>query len=518
MRANSLILSYHSSVFVRLFLELHQSVLEVDDFVGEAVKSFLGALYSGEIQLDRQLFRDVNKMCHVFKVQWLSGRCRDYFTGLVSEVSVHTDYKTLLFLFEEARFCMGVMKCDKFLDLVVQKICGLENRAEIFVEPYMKNYTELENKQLDLMIQVTKNNPVSLLKIIKRNLDKTGKPFDQASRYLLKTIDLCQCIADDETLFDDLFDILDGISLSNDHDSTLINTLYRKSMKKFKETLRLSPSRLSIEGRGTCSLPMSQKIPNIFCSFFPFLGLSVWEYLDAAMTSPHMLNLYMLIEGLRCFDDHVTPGMVREIEKIRRKRKWSRIHPCFLEKWTKSCAVDADIIRLNGGDLLSYHESVRRVGKILGNNNEISKMRSGCDTRDIFDIPLTFAFYYKHPRTAYCNRPGKCGFVLKSIPTKNSAHSSKFNVHLCLDQTAYPEGLHIHPELVEIDKIHLTPMFDTTSFGSERLDMRYFLAAFTWNEMGIRGLEGTRTNRIWKVGCAELSPDALLKLVAFITF
>ena len=67
--------------------------------MGEAVKSFLGALYSGEIQLVRHLFRDFNKLCHVFKVEWLSGRCWDYFTGLVGGVSVHTDYHTLLFLF-----------------------------------------------------------------------------------------------------------------------------------------------------------------------------------------------------------------------------------------------------------------------------------------------------------------------------------------------------------------------------------------------------------------------------------
>ena len=149
MRANSLILSYHSSVFVHLFLELHQSVLEMEDFGGEAVRRFLGALYSGEIELERNLFRDVNKLCHVFKVDWLSGRCGDYFTGLVSQVDLHTDYQTLLFLFEEARFCKRVMKCDKLLDIVVQKICGLENRAEIFVEPYMRNYTELDNRSHD---------------------------------------------------------------------------------------------------------------------------------------------------------------------------------------------------------------------------------------------------------------------------------------------------------------------------------------------------------------------------------
>ena len=35
MRANSLILSFHSSEFVRLFLELNQSVLEMDNFSKE---------------------------------------------------------------------------------------------------------------------------------------------------------------------------------------------------------------------------------------------------------------------------------------------------------------------------------------------------------------------------------------------------------------------------------------------------------------------------------------------------
>ena len=172
----------------------------MDDFAGEAVKRFLGALYSGEILLEKDLFRDVNKLCHVFKVEWLAGRCGDYFTSLVGEVSLSSDYQTLLFLFEEARFCSRVMKCNKFLDLVLVKICSLENRAEIFVEPYMRNYCELETSQLDLMLQITRRNPVFLLKIMKKNLESKGKIFDEASRYLLQNVDLCKCISEDEGL------------------------------------------------------------------------------------------------------------------------------------------------------------------------------------------------------------------------------------------------------------------------------------------------------------------------------
>ena len=239
-RTSSLILSYHSSVFVHLFLELHQTELEVEDFAGKAVKSFLGALYSGEILLEKDLFRDVNKLCHVFKVEWLAGRCGDYFTSLVGGVSPSSDYQTLLFLFEEARFCSRVMKCNKFLDLVLEKICSLENRAEIFVEPYMRNYCELETSQLDLILQIARNNPVFLLKIMKKNLESKEMLFDKAFRYLLQNVDLCKCISEDEASFEELFDVLDSATQASDSDALFVNKLYKKSMKEFREITCLS--------------------------------------------------------------------------------------------------------------------------------------------------------------------------------------------------------------------------------------------------------------------------------------
>ena len=235
MKANSLILSYHSSEFVRLFLELNQTVLEMDDFSKESVKSFLEALYSGEIQLDRNLFRDVNKMCHVFKVDWLSRRCLEYFGYIVGNETPSYDYQTLLFLFEEARFSLKVTKSEKMMDMVVWRICVLQNGTEAFVEPYMKNYKELGTDQLDLMLRMTKNNPVTLLKIMKKNLACQPKLLDAVSRYLLQHIDLSECIREDQHLFEDIFDILDKITSSCDHDALLVNKLYRSSVRELKK-------------------------------------------------------------------------------------------------------------------------------------------------------------------------------------------------------------------------------------------------------------------------------------------
>ena len=514
-RANSLILSYHSSVFVHLFLELHQTELEVEDFAGEAVKRFLGALYSGEILLEKDLFRDVNKLCHVFKVEWLAGRCGDYFTSLVGGVSPSSDYQTLLFLFEEARFCSRVMKCNKFLDLVLEKICSLDNRAEIFVEPYMRNYCDLETSQLDLMLKITRSNPVFLLKIMKKNLESEGKIFDEASRYLLQNVDLCKCISENEASFEELFDVLDSVTQSSDSDALFVNKLYKKSMKEFRKIMSLTSSSSSNTVLSAHVFPQNTtEIPYIFCSYETFRGLSTQsEYLNAAKESPLVLNLYMMIEGFTLCPGIFTPDMVHEMEIIRRRRGWSRISPEFLELWHPADTRGAVTIKKHGNDLTSKEESVRRVGRVVGPEKKILSWNS-CTIKDLFESSQSYAFNFKHPDTNCC-LPGKCGFILKFTPDMKSGQPHKFKVNLCFDQEEYPEGLHIHPEVVKADKIHLVPMLDCDD--AVQPDMRYFLATFTWNELGVSEITGEGDSLTWQIGRSLIYPLESLKLVAFIT-
>ena len=86
MPANSLILSYNSPVFVNMFNNLDLDTVEMEDFSVESVIMFLEALYTGEIQLNRVLFRDINKLASVFKVSWLMLKCKDYFSGIVKHL------------------------------------------------------------------------------------------------------------------------------------------------------------------------------------------------------------------------------------------------------------------------------------------------------------------------------------------------------------------------------------------------------------------------------------------------
>ena len=132
----------------------------------------------------------------------------------------------------------------------------------------MKNYREFGNDQLDLMLHMTKNNPVSLLMIMKKNMIVEGMLFDDKSRHHLEKIDLFKCISDDELFFEDLFDFLEGASFSSVSDTMLVNRLYRSVTKEFKKRRAQSPE--------TSTLVKTQ-LPNVFCSFESHYGLSRLE-------------------------------------------------------------------------------------------------------------------------------------------------------------------------------------------------------------------------------------------------
>ena len=125
-----------------------------------------------------------------------------------------------------------------------------------------------------------------------------------------------------------------------------------------------------------------------------------------------------------------------------------------------------------------------------------------------------YAFHFKHPDT-YCHLPGKCGFVLKFTPDMKSGQPHKIKVNICFDQEEYPEGLHIHPEVVKADNIHLVPMYNCGNDTNP--DMRYCLATFAWNELGVTKIPGEGFSLLWGIGCSILYPTDRFRLVAFIT-
>ena len=76
MTVSSEILSFNSPLFIRLFKQIEDTFLDMADFDPAAVWKFMEALYSGEIELNEEIFRNVYKMSLVFEVTWLSEICK----------------------------------------------------------------------------------------------------------------------------------------------------------------------------------------------------------------------------------------------------------------------------------------------------------------------------------------------------------------------------------------------------------------------------------------------------------
>ena len=258
-RANSMILSYNSPVFERLFLELNQTVLDVQDFSPDLVRSFVKALYVGCVQLDTQQFREMRKLGRVYGVDWVQRRCREFWVGLLESVDSESPYSTLQFLLDEAQYAKSALKEPSYIDDFIKKISGLENRVEVFIQPYLVDYYALNDSQLDLAIQVAKPDPSCILKIIKTNAEKQGFVFDQSARYFLNNLNLCLCIEQDGELFEEVVDILTEpkTNLPN-KDVYDINKLYRSTLRE--QLKRVKESKLAAEADATaakrqCMLP-----------------------------------------------------------------------------------------------------------------------------------------------------------------------------------------------------------------------------------------------------------------------
>ena len=520
MNANSLILSYHSSVFVRLFLELNQSVLEMDDFTNKSVKSFLGALYSGEIQLDRELFRDVNKMCHVFKVDWLSRRCGDYFASLVGDVSISTDYQTLLFLFEEARFCLKTLKCDQLLDLVVQKICSLENRVEIFVRPYMKNYTQLDTSQIDIMLEITRKNPISLLSIVKENIEDGAVLDKEYVLHLLQNIDLCKCIHEDETLLEEAFDvILESADLSRENER-LLHKLYRQASKDFKSSDNTLEVVQDLSASEEPLVSEEIEIANLFTPFESFENLRAFAFFDQGLVSPLISNFYMLIEGLwlNTFlrmqkDSSATDlhAIILVLDHIRSKRNWKQLCPEYLSDLPGDYELFLKLITQKVPTIVSQPDSTHRlVGEVVEIFGSTETNLRFCD---LFARKVRLAYYLPQSVTSKlnCSQNGFCGFVLETKPVLKDGNPHKFKASISFDSSKFPDDLHWHPEIIDIEETHLML---SAFFRNDFTKMKLMPCCLIWNGNGVR-IQGNSSGETWHLDPFWFEAKEPVELVIF---
>ena len=347
----------------------------------------------------------------------------------------------------------------------------------------------MEVNQLDLMIKMAKDDVPCLLRIMKKNIEKQGLVFDENSRHIMKNVDLVKCLEQDETLYEELFDLLlEKVQYTKPEDTKTIAKLYRESTKTFylrQKTMNTQEvEQHKTEGKArepelqhriTINDSANNKISNLFSSSTGIIddGMSVKTIVENLSTSPKVKSLYMFIEGLArmayLYKVNIPEDLVPRLDQIRISRGWSRITPDFIANWHKPLAFGktAGLVGLCE-DIFSNEESVRRVAK------------ESIHPYLFFFTQKIYKFHLKHPRMKNCGRKGKCGFMLKVTPMTED-NPDTFNIELCSDPGEYPPELHIHTDLILASRMHLGLQLSFMDKNNNH-SIRNLVSAVSWGD------------------------------------
>ena len=111
------------------FNELRLKNVEIKDFTKEAVILYLESLYTGDLKLEKSLFRELYKLSLVFKTKWLTNRCTEFFYQLCQTIS--NDFEDLCFVFNEASYANNSLKNGNLIEIFVGRFSKIENIVTI---------------------------------------------------------------------------------------------------------------------------------------------------------------------------------------------------------------------------------------------------------------------------------------------------------------------------------------------------------------------------------------------------
>ena len=236
--ASSVILSFNSPVIDHMTTTLHLTSIDVDEFSEEAVRYFVDAAYSGESpSVSRDLFRDVYKMSHVFKMSWLLTRLVEMFTS-IAETLKDPSHQDLVFLFEEAAFVLTKLQSRQLVEIAFTKIRSV-NGEQDFISKYLENIDSLSRQQLKLIVELAGPQvefvvePLTHQLLISLSEGEAG--LSENCRYLLNECDLYSCQQHNVSVFGKLFDALEE-ACSSQEDLKWLFQMHRKVVEKPAKT------------------------------------------------------------------------------------------------------------------------------------------------------------------------------------------------------------------------------------------------------------------------------------------
>ena len=446
--ANSAIMSFNSPVIKKMTVEDGRTTVDVQEFSKDAVQCFLKASYTGSLgTLSPELFRDVNKIAHVFEVTWLVARCFECFEWMV-EVVHETDFTSQLYVFDEAMFILDQLKNKNYLDLVMKKFNSQPTLTESFVTNYLKDISQCSERIMDVIMDLTNNQDHILVKVLLNNLKMDNSSLHPNSRRILERLDLKNHSSAHESRFNELLEMLEDIENPSKEDYRLIMRILRRSSLKVKPIEKKHHSQYQVP------------LPNLFLefNFNQFKDTkSLNELATFLITSPQVTSSLL-------FRDAMETWIVEKYRSARASTlvptaSISRFVEIFEEhmmrrKW-KPLPEDYIMVKYYTSPDLRNLKDKMLGSKILTSNMGYHRVTSTLDytPEELFSVDHDIKFRLTESSANNCKSAGYCGFILR-VKAATGNYDDSFDIKFVTDLNAYGEDIHFHKFSLEIDNIH----------------------------------------------------------------
>ena len=446
--ASSVILSFNSPIIDHMTTTLHMTSVDMLEFSEAAVQVFVDAAYSGTAEgINREIFRDINKMANVFEVVWLMEKCSEYFTEVTNSIKTST-YSELLYLFEEACFVYENVDKKDYIELVNDKIQELDWKQQ-FIDKYLENADRLSTKRLDMVIELAGSDVNFVVKTLVNQLTemfKVQEPRLPASfKYMLDRMKLSVCVRSEESGFYQLFELLEN--LPSEYFKWSYNLLLRSTKKAASSDL-------------FCAQPTTAKqvtrcktVPNLYHSLD--FDINFDEILKFVSVSENINSLLMAIEAVCTWNYYNctwnnynfkssrnrrflvnTNRLETELPSIAKKRGWPL--PPF------DFAAFPFRIFLNDGSCKDLMLTAFCSSKENSDSVVIKSVETHSNPYSALSQDTKLTFHFKHPSVTSCSLPGKCGFILKTVPSE----AALWKLELCTEDKDYHDtDVHFHGEI-----------------------------------------------------------------------
>ena len=391
---------------------------------------FLESMYSGDITLDKCIFREMYKLSSAFKTNWLTDRCREYFYLLCENVS--REFEDLLFVFNEALYAKNIHKTDDLIEKVTERFSGMEKIENVFVKRYLhENFTSITSETLELLLLLSKD-VFPVVAVLKEHL--TEGEIDNTARTLLTNSKIVKCFASNMECYGEIYELLvlktDITTVDNFKMLTNLNVCVIRA-------------NVSVSKTNNKQVVFVKDIPNLFHNKEMFRNMSVEEMIKRITSMPN-ITIFMVAE--LCFNSTVSDNIRQIITQICAVKSLCRVPTTFIESMKEFVNLPQTVI--------SDDDTV----VIVGTETTIQKLVTSAKF---------YKFYFKHPLAPRCEKDTECGFMLKVCPcSKND--TGTFNIELVREE--YPADIHCH----EISAAHMHLVVENYfSFGHFNL--------YSWN-------------------------------------